>query len=242
MIRQTNKYIYETNDQTDETIVKINPKFDKERKHTRYEILRKFSDIPALYDNLDFNTIKTQFTISTDSLQKCIKYSEQCSSEKFKNVSLYLWGPNTTAKTTVACAIGREFMRNGLYVKFVLAGNLISYLMSTQGFNKDVESDRFLKEFDKCDLIIIDDAFDSDKALLWQSANKGMIVQEWDRFYRHYISLGTRFIVTSNKKPDYIGVDFSKSLLELIDRNFAIFEFADNIKHVRKNVILDAFK
>lgn len=222
--------------------VSVNPEFEKIRKQKRYEILYKFSGIPILYEDLDFSNFETQIEKSKDSFEKCKKYATNCLDEKFKNISLYLYGPNSTAKTTIACAIGKEFMRNGLYVKFVLAGNLIDYLMSNQGFNTEEISSNYLKEFNSCDLIIIDDAFDTAKALTWKSANSNMIIQEWDRFYRHNISQGTRFIVTSNKSPNSIFTEFGQSLYELVDRNFVDFEFTDNIKYIRKRKLLEAFR
>jgi DNA replication protein DnaC len=160
------KYIYE--EVNGEIKTKLNPEFKKLRDKKIYNIMLKFSKIPLDYYELDFENFSNNIINSKEELNKCIKYAKECKEEKFKKISLYLVGENSSGKSTIACAIGKEFIRQGLIVKFVYAGTLISYLMKNSLFNREEESLKELEELKNCDLIIIDDAMDDKKSSMWK--------------------------------------------------------------------------
>ena len=129
-----------------------------------------------------------------------------------------------------------EFIKRGMYVKYVHAGVLIQTLMTAISWGDSGDAAReSVKEFDICDLIIIDDAFDDKKVLKYKNESGDMQVQAWDTFFRSRISNGTRFVITSNKKLIDLSHAYSPSLYELIARNSRELLFEDKILLIKKS-------
>lgn len=215
-----------------ELVAVINPKHKKELRKNYYDYYLKKSKIPKDYWDIEFKHYKG--IDSTDDLRKAMEYAKKCNDEKFHNINLYIYGVHSAQKSMVACNIGKEFIKEGLSVRFILAGDLIDLLLKTQGFSVNRELEEEKKELNSVDLLIIDDAFDDKKAILWRTENKSMIVAEWDRFLRNIISNDVRVIITSNFLMSSVGSSYGKSLYELLERNFIQLHFKDCIKDVRK--------
>jgi len=230
----SNKHLFVEDKETKEVFVKLNPEWEKEQQKARYDIFLKKSKIPKDYWDLDFDIYKGNKSVKAFNRAK--EYATGCRNPKFHNNSLYLHGEQSSQKSMVGCAIGKEFIRQGLTVRFILAGELINNLMKLQGFSSDEDISYEIKKFKyDTDLLIIDDAFDKNKSLMWETTNKTMIIQEWDSFLRHLISHDIRIIMTSNcRLDDRIKRLFGVSIFELVDRNFEQLLFEDNIKDVRK--------
>ena len=62
--------------------------------------------------------------------------------EKFKDKCIYLWGPNGTQKTSMCMYLGRELIKKGYSVKYVLFNKLVSDLQPTFNTASDEEEDR----------------------------------------------------------------------------------------------------
>lgn len=225
----TQKYILE--EQNGEVVAIKNPKYWSSISKEKYELLLRKSHIPQNYHDLDFDNY--QGNLSESSVRKSKLYAINCYKEKFHNVSLYLVGNHSTQKTMIACAIGKEFIRQGLQVQFVFAGELIDDLFKTQGFDRDAEIESRIKQYSEADLLIIDDIFDSKKSIYWHK-NPDMIIALWDTFLRRQISEDKRVILTSNYTIDVIHEKFGESLYQLINRNFLQFEFFDSITNIRR--------
>ena len=190
------------------------------------------SGIPNYYWDLDFSDyIGEHCKLEVEQVKK---YAERCHTDKFNYVHLYLWGKHSSQKTTLASHVGKYAIKNGMIVKFVLAKNLINALMKNQGFNRDEEATAFLHEITNCDLVIIDDGFDSSKSLLWKNNGRDLILSEWDGFLRDMVTSLTRVVITSNIPVKDIKESYGESLYELIDRNFIKIKLLDSVKEERK--------
>jgi hypothetical protein len=76
---------------------------------------------------------------------------------------------------------------------------------------------------------------------MWKGESKNLMISEWDTFFRNHLAEDGRFIITSNLRMSTVNTNFSKSLYELLDRNFIELEFKDDIKSVRKNRFKNVF-
>lgn len=196
-----------------------------------YEIRLKRAEIPKNYWDIEFNDYQGE--TSLESKEKCEKYAKNCRQEKFHNINLYLVGSFSTQKTMLACNIGKEFIKQGLRVKFVFASELIDLLMKSQGFTYIDEIENKLKQYIDTDLLIVDDIFDTEKGTYWKKSPE-LVITAWDKFLRRQIAEDRRVILTSNYAMNTIEEKFGKSIHELIDRNFIELRFYDNIQDVRK--------
>lgn len=213
-----------------------NEKYWKQLEQQKYALLLKKSSIPKNYWDIDFTNYKG--VKSLDSKQKAEIYAHKCKEEKFHSVNLFLTGGNSTQKSMIACAIGKEFLRQGLRVKFVYAGYLIDLLLKTTGFDYKQDLIDDLKKISSVDLLIIDDIFDSAKSIYWKNS-PDLIIGAWDTFLRNFIHEDRRIIVTSNFTVEAIKEKFGESLYQLIARDFLQLFFYDDIKTERRKRLSD---
>lgn len=215
-------------------IATLNSEWKKEIQNKKYEFFLKESHIPKDYYNLNFE--HASIGSNKEVVQKCYNYINNYNKHSIKN--LYLYGLNSSGKTTAMCSIGKEAIRKGLKVKFILSSDLLSVLQKTSGYNNNEEMFSEKRKLENCDILLIDELFDSTKSILWKGDSKNLIVAEWDSFLRHTISNGVKIVCTSNILPFRIASDYSQSLFELIDRNFEILEFTESVKQERKRRVL----
>lgn len=232
------QYIEKVNEKTGEITLILNPEWKKKIQNEKYHYFLNLSGIPKDYHDLDIGIFK--WDKSLDSIEKCRKYIDKFGEERFSKISLYLLGSNSSGKTTVACSIGKELIRKGYTVRFILAGHLANLLLQSSNFDPDEEVLEQLKELKKSDFIILDDAFDPNKSVMWNNQNKNIIISLWDQFLRDCLSKGLRFAITSNISISELGSIYGKSFSELLDRNFYILKFEDEVK-IRKEKIKKAF-
>jgi DNA replication protein DnaC len=225
------RYLTQKDEQGIDRIV-VNTEWTRWNKQRQYEKSLRRSGIPEDYYDLDFDDYTG--TESRESLDRAMKYAERCRWDNFQNVSLYLYGPNSTQKTMVACAIGKEFIWQGYDVQFVLAGNLISLLLRDQGYTRDEENRAYIDKLRKeTDLIILDDIFDKNKSILWKNSPE-LVLAAWDTFLRDLSSNNVRFIMTSNFKLRSLESEYTRSIVELVDRNLISLEFRDSVMEKRR--------
>ena len=129
----------------DESYAVPNKFYWKEISQKKYQILLKRSGIPNFYWDIGFSDYVGE--ISNENVKKIQYMCNNIHDEKFKYVNLYLWGSETgTQKSAVACNFGKECIRQGLYVKFMLFGSFVNHLMKLQGFHRDEESNEKIEE------------------------------------------------------------------------------------------------
>lgn len=215
-------------------VATLNHEWKKEIQNKKYSFYLKESNIPFDYYNLSFE--HASIGSNKDVVDKCYNYINNYNKNSVKN--LYLYGLNSSGKTTAMCSIGKEAIRKGLKVKFILSSDLLSILQKTSGYNANEDFLSEKRKLESCDIILIDELFDSTKSILWKGESKNLIVAEWDSFLRHTLSNGIKIICTSNILPFRISSDYSQSLFELVDRNFEVLEFTESVKQERKRRVL----
>jgi DNA replication protein DnaC len=235
--RNMQKFIKQTID--GEEVFIDNPDYRKKLQKEKYQLFLKKSNIPSFYWDIEFKNYHGNK--ESEEFKKVVYYAEHCHENIFDHVSLYLYGGQGTQKTALVSNVGKQAIKNGLRVKFILAGDLIDLLMKNSGYNNEDGISENIKDFKEHDLIILDDFADLEKSIIWQN-NKSLIITEWDRFLRHTISNGVKFVITSNYDPATVEKTFNKSLHDLIERNFVVLYFSDSVKEVRKLNVKNAFK
>jgi DNA replication protein DnaC len=232
MTKKIEQFILKKDDSGNEYVVD-NPDYQKKIQQEKYNFFLQKSDIPSFYWNISFKDYKGDK--NSKEIKQIMFYAENCHKEKCKHTHLYLWGTQSTQKTALACNILKQGIKNGLKVKFILAGTLISDLLKIQGFSKDEDIYYKIKNLKQCDLLLIDDIGDINKSVYWtKSENKNMIVSEYDMFLREVLSSNTKVIMTSNFDISIFKQYFGESMYELIDRNFAQIHLTQSVKSVRK--------
>jgi DNA replication protein DnaC len=232
MTKKIEQYILKKDKDGNEYFIE-NSEYRKKIQRERYDFFLKKSDIPSFYWNINFRDYKGDK--SSKEIKQIVHYAENCHKEKFNHVHLYLYGNQGCQKTAGMCNVLKQGIRNGLKVKFILAGTLISYLLKVQGFSQDEDVETKLKELKQCDLLAIDDIGDINKSVYWtKSESKNLIISCWDTFLREVLSSNTKVIMTSNFDITIFKQYFGESLYELIDRNFAQIHLTQSVKSVRK--------
>lgn len=150
-----------------------------------------------------------------DIPRKLSKYVN-CFDDKFSHVHLYLWShENGTQKTTMASIVGKELIKKGKSVRFILMGELLSILTGLD--NKEDNTAR-QDELLGCDYLVIDDSFDRRKATIYRS---GYQISFLDIFLRERLEVRKKATCfTSNFSIDEIDEDvFGTSLKKLVKRS-----------------------
>lgn len=227
------RYLLEKDETTQEEYAIENPQWVKRASRKKYSLMLEWSGIPRNYWDLEFKDYKGD--LSRKELAIAESFAKNVTHEKVKNTNLYIWGPNSGQKTMIACAIGKEAIKQDLYVQFILAGDLIDSLMKNQGYNKDEEENEKLRKLKMSDIVIVDDVFDDKKSLRWKTTNADLIISEVDRFIRTMTSMNNRMVFTSNIELETIKHSYGQSIYELMDREFFILKFQDTIKQHRKD-------
>lgn len=228
------KYIYKKDSETGEDYAVLNPEYQKYIQGKKFEFYLKYSGIPKDYWNITIDSIQ----IPSDLIDKAKNFLANI---KEKKTSLYLWSDdNTTGKTSLACAIGQELIRQGMPCYFGLAKDVIDVLMKTSGFQSEKwneESFEIKRKIFNAEVIIIDDIFDPKKSLFWNSNSNNLIISEWDALLRHSTSESKKIILTSNKNIDDVSKNFGRDISNVLLRNFEFIEFKESVLDVRKEQI-----
>lgn len=227
------RYLFERDPETGQEYAIENPQWTKRAKRANYKFLLEWSGIPKNYWDLDFRDYKGE--VSRKQVDVAQAFAKNITDEKVKNMNLYLWGPNSSQKTMIACAIGKEAIRQGLLVQFILAGDLIDALMKNQGYSKDDQEHEKIRRIKMSHIVIVDDMFDDKKSMMWKTANADLIIVEVDRFIRHMTSENIHCVFSSNIELPTIKFNYGQSLFELMDREFYQLKFEDLIRAHRKD-------
>ena len=218
-----------------------NPEYQIYIQNTRYKLFLERSGIPEFYWNIEFK----DFIGNKKSVEyrKILHYAEHLNEKAFEHVHLYLWGIGSTQKTALACNIGKSAIRKGLKVKFILAGDLIDSMMKIQGYSNDLSLIKELEDLkNNYDLIIVDDIADPDKAMMWNSSNRSLIVSEWDRLFRKILYNHSHVVMTSNFSIENCKQYFSESVFAMLDRNSEKLHLTESVKEIRKLKVQSAFE
>lgn len=226
------QYEYIENENGESVVKGLNPEWAARERKRKLSVMLEYSGIPSRYRNLTFDKFENNIVKSKSNLLLCRKYATNPRDPQLKDVSLYLYGPNTAGKTTIACAIAQEMMMAGLIVKYAGFGSLIDTIVLSHDFKQGESARANLSRYDTCDVIILDDSFDPNKSATYRDSK--LIVQGLDKFLRKHFNDRRRFIFTSNKKIVDIANFYSTDIYEMVDQNSIAFEFLDDIKAIKK--------
>lgn len=218
-------------DDSGEEYVETNPEYKRYMAKTKYNFYLKNSGIPTDYHDIEFEHYEGKK--SAREVETILTFANNPLLKEYHNFNLYLYGRQGNQKTMLACNVGKAFMKQGLSVKFVLAGTLINKLLKIQSYDRDPEIEKEIKSYLSCDLLILDDAFDRTKSLMWRNS-KDLIISEWDMFLRERTSHDKKIVITSNMSLEGMRTDYEESLYNLLYRNFISLCLRDSIVERRK--------
>lgn len=225
-------------DKNGEVYALDNPEYVKKVQQEKYELFLDQSGIPDFYHNINFEDYKGNK--ESKEYKEILYYANNCFKEEFNHVSLYIWGIHSSQKTSLACNILKQSIKNGMKVKFILAGSLINKLIKLQGYNRDGEIEKEIKELKSCDIIAVDDIGDIKKSIQWTKSD--LITVEWDNFFREVLASKTKIVMTSNSSIDNFKQYFSDSIYELLDRNTHKIYLSETIKKIRQYNVSKVFE
>ena len=184
----------------------------------------------------DYNFEDYKGTESLEDVRALEEFANHFDKYNYKTM-LYIYGKNGTQKTTMAMAAGKKIVENGFKVQYVLMNNLLTSLVTDFDSEDQSAKDLFIKKCNDCDLLIIDEAFDKEKSVIYKS---GYQVPFLDTFLRNRFEIDKKSIMfISNHQPEEISSQgFSGSLQNLVERNtkksLLIFKdvYADNMNKI----------
>lgn len=188
------------------------PEWAEAQNKALFDLRFKETGLPVHVQNLT-----TRDYIGTDRSipRKLSKYISSFDS-RYRGIHLYFWShENGTQKTTMASIVGKELLKQGKAVRFILMGDLLSLLSDLE---RKEEAQERRSQLLSCDYLVIDDSFDKKKATIYRS---GFQISFLDIFLRERLEVikkATCF--TSNFSIDEIDEEvFGTSLKKLIKRS-----------------------
>ncbi len=186
--------------------------------------LRKKYDkagIPVDYWDLEIGRDYKNLTpTNIDSLKKINKYVLDLNKTIENGKVLYLYGDNNSGKTMIECCILKEAIKKDYSAKFITMAQLVN--IAIQAMGKDDAPRNKLDELTKCDIVGIDDAFDTEKVYI---SDNGIQNAKMDDVFRTLVHNKKSIIVTANVNVDGISERFSKNIIELLKRKMESFQF-----------------
>lgn len=224
---------YETVKENGQEYFKISPEYSRYLKEKKYLDYLLKSNIPEFYWGIDFKDYEG--TESKKEIDYVLQIIENLEEEKFKNVNLYLYSEKKgTQKTAVACNFGKECLKKGYKVSFLLFNDLIKSLLKTQGYNENDSYEGNLKVWYDSDILIIDESFSEESSLLFNSKEANTkIYSELDTFLRKFLYQNKRMVITSNLDMEQVSKKFGDRIQAILDRNFLKLEFKDSVMKKR---------
>lgn len=183
--------------------------------------------------DIDFNFDDYLGEKSKDSMKK-LRYISNHPGDFLKG-TFYIYGGNGTQKTSMSRVMGRELIKKGYTVHYILMEDLINLIMDAEDFDAE-KANKAQKEVSKLyliDFLIIDESFDRTKVTLFKSGYQLPFLDKFLRKRLENIRKTTFFI--SNETIDSIeNSGYGKSIQNLIERNVKgnIIEFHDNYQEL----------
>ncbi len=138
---------------------------------------------------------------------------------------LYFVGPVGNAKTTLAVCIGKELIRKGYSVKFIVFSQAIRLLQSTYGNKNPLDFMEQIKELAKFDLLIFDD--------FGREAYKDRTLTDVADFVNYLYTNMNNVVITSN--PEMV-----EKIKQIPDFNAMFDRFFQMTK--RKNFVKTSYR
>ncbi len=191
----------------------------KQRIYNYALLKQRLKDADFPYDTLG-KRLKTRTCENIETAKEYI--------EKFKprtRQGLYFVGPVGNAKTTLAVCIGKELIRKGYRVKFIVFSQAIRLLQSTYGNKNQLDFMEQVKELAKYDLLIFDD--------FGREAYKDRTLTDVADFVNYLYTNMNNIIITSN--PEMV-----EKIKQIPDFNAMFDRFFQMTK--RKNFLKTSYR
>lgn len=192
--------------------IQLGPKKNNEKSILNYSLKKDY-----VGDDKEGNLIKAQ---------KFIKYFDS----DYSSLNLYFYGESNTQKSTVGRIIGKELIKKGKSVYYILLDDLINLIIDSK---REEDLKPKVKKILNVDLLIIDE-FSSDKITLYKS---GFQIPFLISFLKKRIeSIRKAVLFISNCNIESIGKVFGSALNSLIKREcLDPMEFKDDYEAVLNN-------
>ncbi len=178
---------------------------------------------------MDYNSKSYKGEKSIESIRKIRMFAKNFH-EKYSHTNLYIHGPNSTQKTTIAHWVGMKLVEDEkTTVCYTLMDKVVKDLISCNYGEREEELSKTVEQYRDSDCLIIDECFDKRKMTLYQS---GWQLSFLDSFLRERMEQNKRAtIFISNIDLSMIEGTFGVGMLELVKRNCAnsIFLLEDKI-------------
>jgi len=166
-------------------------------------------------------------TKSIGNIIRLYQYIDKFDNPQVSSSVLYFFGLNGTQKTVTANWIANRLIRRG---KSVYAPSMKELLDKLWKEEREDICKEHIDLYSNCDLLIIEESFDKEKAHIWDS---GKQIGYLDNFIRNRLNNNKGIIFISNKGINEIKKNgFSDSLVDLIERETkkrdSFFTFYDN--------------
>lgn len=177
---------------------------------------------------------------SRENMNNLVTFVENFAEDRYRKATLYLYGPNSTQKTTLSQWIGLSLIKKGFTVKYFSMQNLTRLLSDL--VDKEEKKDE-ISELLNVDLLILDESFSKEKVTLYKSGFQLPFLESFLKERIEYNRKSTIFI--SNVILEEITKNgFSESIYQMVLRNVIPFntllEFKDNVLRNISSVDIDA--
>lgn len=183
-----------------------------------------------LFEKAGLSELDAQYSIEeyigtdrNENIPKVKMYVDEFE-DRFRHINLYFWSrENGSQKTTVSKWMVGQLAEQGFKVRFILMENLVRMIQKTEWDGTDSDKMSYITDVD---FLVVDDAFDPAKNMIYKSGYQFPFV---DTFFRDRLETRKKATVfTSNIPPEEIAEHYTASIGALINRNIPDpFEFTD---------------
>ena len=193
------------------------------------EIFLKYKKAGFKISDFDYDITSYIGNKSRDTIQRIINYTNNF--KNTKSIILYCYGNYNSQKTTIINWIGHQILSQGYSVRYILFNELLRILWDGQ---RNSEYSDLIEYFKTFDLLIIDEAFDKEKASIWASGHQIALV---DELIRNRISLEKGIIFCTNVNPDNISKNIHSEAIQNIifretKKNNSVLTFLDCLNSI----------
>jgi DNA replication protein DnaC len=200
------------------------------------EIYLKYKKAGFKLSDFDYDITSYLGNKSKDNIHRITNYINNLS--KTKSSILYCWGIYNSQKTTIINWIGHQILSQGYSTYYILFNELLKNLWDGQ---RKEEYSELVENYKNCDILIIDEAFDKEKASVWASGHQIALV---DELIRNRINSNKGIIFCTNVNPIDISKNIHSEAIQNIifretKKNNSILEFLDcldSINNIPENL------
>lgn len=208
------------------------------QRETKLKILLDKANIPIKLSSNPEAVTLLDYSIEKDyvgddkqgNIVKIGKYLKRFE-EKYSSLNLYFEGKHSTQKSTLARYIGKELLKQGKSVRYILTDNLVRMVLDSQ---RDDDLKIEVNKIMNVDCLILDE-FSTDKVTVYKSAYQIPFLTSFLKTRIETLRLSTIFC--SNSPIDTLEKGFDTAIQRLISREVLdhSMQFTDNFESKSKS-------